>query len=205
MNTYLSSVSFWAPRALRSVAPRLWCLALALAQTSCAPCPAVTGYDTNSPVLKGTYDPVDLFQYGPVSASSCGAVGLEAPCAAHSVYVPGAATTPRVPLLVFLPGSSMTPDKHDLVLQMAAYAGYRAIGLSYDSQNNVEAGCSDPACPTDCHRQWRDEIIQGTDQTVDITVQPADSILERLYALLAHLYAEDMADGTNPQGSPHIL
>jgi hypothetical protein len=147
---------------------------------------------------------VSLLQYGPPSTSSCAAVGPDAPCAAHSVYVPGAATTPRLPLLVFLPGSSMTPDKHDLVLQMAAYAGYRTIGLSYDSRNNVELGCSvnlqPPACPTDCPRQWRDEIIQGIDETADITVQPADSILERLYALLAGLYAEDLLDGTNDDG-----
>ena len=203
MNACVPARRFRAQRAHRPVGLRLWCLALALVQSSCAllACPPVADYNTNSPVLRGTYDPVELLQYGPASTSSCDAGSLEAPCAVHSVYVPGAARTPRLPLLVFLPGSSMTPDKHDLVLQMAAYAGYRTIGLSYDSRNNVEAGCVvdllPPVCPTDCHRQWRDEIIQGTDQTADITVQPGDSILERLYALLARLYADDLADGTN--------
>jgi hypothetical protein len=112
----------WAQRAPRPVALRLWCLALALVQSSCAllACSPAADYNTNSPVLRGTYDPVELLQYGPVSTSSCDAGSLEAPCAVHSVYVPGAATTPRLPLLVFLPGSFMTPDKHDLVLQPGA-------------------------------------------------------------------------------------
>ena len=33
----------------------------------------------------------------------------------------------------------MEPDKHDLVLSMAAYAGYRTIGLSYDNTFSVSS------------------------------------------------------------------
>ena len=52
----------------------------------------------------------------------------------------------------------------------------------------------------DCYEEKRDEIILGTDFSPDLDVQPADSILERLFVLLANLYVDDIADGVNDHG-----
>ncbi len=194
-------------------------------------CPNPTGYDASPPVrlirpgvlgpmsvsrtaavtgsiatLSGDYYPADLLGWT-ASPSACDASSsTDAPCGAHRVYVPAASVTPREPLVVFLPGSSMTPSSHDLVLKTAAYAGYRTIGLSYDSTNNVDSLCSTffgthRACFLgECYASKRDEIILGIDLDPDLDVQPADSILERLFTLLAGLYVDDMSDGVNDHG-----
>jgi hypothetical protein len=188
-------------------------------------CPATGGYDGNPPVritqpgfgafpfgltrlaaipLTGDYRPGDLRGWSASSSACSAGSAADQPCGAHRVYVPGPATTPRAPLVVFLPGSNMTPDKHDLVLKTAAYAGYRTIGLSYDNTHNIDAICAPAAvfssCTSDCYASKRDEIILGTDLTPDFDVQPADSIVERLFTLLAQLYADDIGDGTNDHG-----
>ena len=108
-------------------------------------------------------------------------------------------------MVVFLPGSSMSPRSHDLVLKTAAYAGYRTIGLSYDSTHNVDSMCTifglHRWCGVnDCYAPKRDEIILGADFSGDLHVEPADSILERLFTLLAALYTDDISDGVNDHG-----
>lgn len=169
-------------------------------------CPDGSDYANNKPVRLGSYDPLALLSNGPTtSVSYCTqavADPTEAPCAEHRVYLPALTQTLRPPLFVFLPGSSMEPDKHDLVLKMSAYAGYRSIGLSYDSRNNIELLCGSLLSPLSCddpvcHRPVRDEIITGEDRTSLFVVEPADSVLERLYTLLVGLYDEDMLDGVN--------
>ena len=169
-------------------------------------CPDGSDYADNKPVRLGSYDPLTLLGKGPTSSVSyctqAAADPTEAPCAEHRVYLPAATQTLRPPLFVFLPGSSMEPDKHDLVLKMAAYAGYRTVGLSYDSRNNIELLCGSiftpPSCSDPiCHRPVRDEIITGEDQTSLFIVDSADSVFERLYTLLVGLYDEDLLDGTN--------
>jgi hypothetical protein len=105
----------------------------------------------------------------------------------------------REPLLVFLPGTGMVPDKLDLVLSMGAYAGYRTIGLSYDNRISVDS-CDTSACGDDCHGEMREEAIVGNDTSNLLEVQKADSILERLYTVLVGLHEEDISDGTNDFG-----
>ena len=162
----------------------------------------VTRTASTSTTISGDYRPFDLLNWT-TSPSACTATSSsDAPCGAHRVYVPGADTTVREPLVVFLPGSSMTPNDHDLVLKTSAYAGYRTIGLSYDSTYNVDAICTLagfhlPCGINDCYASKRDEIILGADLSPDVDVEPADSVLERLFTLLAALYADDVADGTN--------
>lgn len=154
--------------------------------------------------IPGGYRPADLLGWTTSTSVCTSGSSADAPCGAHRVYVPAAGVTPREPLVVFLPGSSMTPSEHDLVLKTAAYAGYRTIGLSYDSTNNVDKICAPfagfgiyPFCANDCYATKRDEIILGRDLTQEFTVEPADSIVERLFTLLAQLYADDISDGTN--------
>ena len=94
----------------------------------------------------------------------------------------------------------MEPDKHDLVLSMAAYAGYRTIGLSYDNTSSVSSMCTGSTCGDDCHGKVREEAILGLDRSSLLVVEKGDSILERLYTTLVGLHEEDIADGTNHYG-----
>jgi hypothetical protein len=91
----------------------------------------------------------------------------------------------------------MEPDKHDHVLSIAAYAGYRTIGLSYDNTGSVSSFCDTSTCGDNCHGNLREEAILGEDRSPVTVIESADSILERLYNLLVELHLEDMADGTN--------
>jgi hypothetical protein len=157
------------------------------------------------PVMR-TYNPVDLMVYGPAASQSwCtlnpgSASAGRAPCSLHHVVLPNASFTPRDSLFVFLPGSNMEPDKHDLVLGMAAYAGYRTIGLSYDNTTSVGSICETSTCGDNCQGKAREEAILGLDRTNLLAIEKADSILERLYTILAGLHEEDIADGTNDYG-----
>jgi pimeloyl-ACP methyl ester carboxylesterase len=126
----------------------------------------------------------------------CAALTGSSPCVSHLVYEPNAAVTPRAPLVVFLPGSSMEPNKHDLVLQMAAYAGYRTIGLAYDNTFPVEVACAaTPQCGNNCAGDAREEVTTGIATSAALTVDAGDSIVERLYRVLEELDAIDPAGG----------
>ena len=168
-------------------------------------CPDPRLINTFKPVMR-TYNPVDLMVFGPATSQSwCilnpgSASTNRAPCSLHHVYLPNSALSMRDPLVVFLPGTNMEPNKHDLVLSMAAYAGYRAIGLSYDNTNQVGSMCNNSICGDNCHGKVREEAILGTDTSNLLTIEKADSVMERLYSLLAGLYEEDISDGTNNYG-----
>ncbi|MFY0564712.1 BPSS1187 family protein [Archangium lansingense] len=104
--------------------------------------------------------------------------------------------TPRAPLVVFLPGTHMEPDKHDLVLATAAYAGYRTIGLSYENRVSVKDACSGAnPCGNDCQGLARMEAVLGTDVSSEANIERGDSVLERLYRVLEYLDANDPAGG----------
>lgn len=173
-----------------------------LVQAQSKACPDPRFINTFKPVMR-TYNPVDLMIYGPATSQSWCTLNPDqastgrAPCSLHHVYLPKPGQSLRDPLVVFLPGSSMEPDKHDLVLSMSAYAGYRTIGLSYDNTTSVHSMCNNSICGDDCHRNVREEAILGLDRSNLLTVEKADSILERLYSILAGLYDEDISDGTN--------
>lgn len=183
-------------------------LFMAFAPAAWAVCPPTWGYAASPPQLMSRpggipYDPESLrVAYGIASqATVCpaGVVPTTPPCAVHRVYKPAAGAAVRAPLVVFFAGSGMTPDKHDQVLQMAAYAGYRTIGLSYDNTGTLESQCAAAGDCVDCYGLARNEIIKGLDtrQTALTVVERADSILERLYNLLSALHADDLADGVD--------
>lgn len=171
------------------------------------PCPVATGFATNPPqevlrALNSAYEPETLrLSYGAQLVSVCPpppATG-STPCAIHRVYRPEFGQDVREPLVVLLPGSGMEPARHDFVLQTAAYAGYRTIGLSYDNTGTLESQCLAAADCLDCYGQARDEVITGDDTrpTNQTVVQRSDSIVERLHNLLRALEADDLADGAD--------
>lgn len=165
--------------------------AMAAPATAFATCPLAADYGTNPPTFLGAFPPV--------TTTVC-ANPTDSPCADHHVYVPSDLTSLRLPLLVFLPGTSMEPDKHDLVLQMAAYAGYRTLGLSYDNTNNVGSVCGGTLCTDDCHEKVRNEVITGVDHGPAVTVAADDGVVDRLYHLLVDLEADDLSDGVDDWG-----
>src|SRR6476619_1153661 len=94
-------------------------------------------------------DPAKYAVHAPVgprrlpAGGSCTVTG-RAPCGDHLVFVPSARRASwRRELFVFLPGSSIEPNKHADISAIAAYAGYRSIGLSYDSTWGIDDICSD--------------------------------------------------------------
>lgn len=156
-------------------------------------CPSASGYFAQPPVQLPSIDPVALLGGAP---SVCTVATNAAPCAPHHVYRPNATAPEREPLVVFLPGTMMEPDKHDLVLATAAYAGYRTIGLSYDNSVAVAEACAGiNNCGSSCTGLARTEAVLGTDVSTAVTIHRGDSVLERLYRVLANLDATDPAGG----------
>lgn len=156
-------------------------------------CPSASGYFAQPPIQLPSIDPVALLSAAP---SACMVATNAAPCAPHHVYRPNATAPVREPLVVFLPGTMMEPDKHDLVLATAAYAGYRTIGLSYDNSVAVEKACAGVnACGSDCMGLARTEAVLGTDVSTAVTIQRGDSVLERLYRVLVDLETSDPTGG----------
>jgi hypothetical protein len=158
-------------------------------------CPSTSAADyfAAPPALTQVLNPVALLAGSP---SMCAGLTGNSPCVVHRVYEPNPAVTPRDPLVVFLPGTNMEPDKHDLVLQMAAYAGYRTIGLAYDNTIAVEAACAaSPVCGSNCAGDGREEAFLGVDVSGQVSIDAGDSILERLYRALEELDAIDPTGG----------
>lgn len=169
-----------------------------------ADCPRATDFSSNPPqevtdASGADYFPSDLNTTN--QPSFCSGRSADTPCASHRVYkpAPGARVYPQ--LLLFLPGSGMEPRLHELVLQMGAYAGYRTIGLSYDTR--YDPGARDgsvcvgkPDCAA-CYGPAREEIITGESMSPHLTIQKGDSVIRRLFQLLRKLNEEDMRDGRN--------
>jgi hypothetical protein len=89
-------------------------------------------------------------------------------------------------LFVFLPGSYSQPSKYKAIVRKAASMGYHSIGLMYPNLKPVNNICS-PTNDTTCHRRARLEIIDGQDRHPEISVNQANSIVNRLTKLLIHL------------------
>lgn len=152
---------------------------------------------TIQPELIAAGDPTDCL--GSTDAS---------PCGAHRVYVPD----PNNPALrqnqlyLFLPGTQSEPNKYDGVLSMAAYAGYRTIGLSYNNTTKLENAC---AASCGCYGPARREVIGGgtpffSGNSPAVAVQTGDTIVTRLYRLLAHLGWGDFLSRDDNDGIPEF-
>lgn len=160
-------------------------------------CPA--GY-----LAPGVFPPIDPVALLAGAASDCVIGTNAAPCAPHHVYTPSPLRV-RVPLFLLLPGTNMEPDKHDLVLSMAASTGYRAIGLSYDNTVSVDTACTGlEACGLNCTGLVRGEAVRGVDLTPQVAVARGDSVLVRLYDLLVQLDAIDPAGGWSSYFVPAV-
>ena len=169
-----------------------------------AVCPSAADF-SSSPPQKVTdangadYFPSDLNTTD--QPSFCSRHSGSSPCAAHRVYKPAPGANVYQPLLLFLPGTQMEPRLHDLVLQMGAYAGYRTIGLSYDTRFDPgakdESVCLGKTDCAACYGPAREEIITGAPTSPYLTIQAGDSVIRRLFQLLLKLRDDDLRDGRN--------
>jgi hypothetical protein len=152
----------------------------------------------------GFWPPIDPVALLAGAASDCTVGTNRSPCAPHHVYTPSPVRV-REPLFVLLPGTNMEPDKHDLVLSMAASTGYRTIGLSYDNTVSVEDACAGlETCGLDCAGLVRGEAVRGVDLTPQVAVARGDSVLVRLYRLLEQLDAIDPTGGWSSYYVPAV-
>jgi hypothetical protein len=96
-------------------------------------------------------------------------------------------------LFVFLPGTNTQPKQCLAILRKAAGMGFHVIGLMYPNKKPVNAFCA-PTNDTTCHRLARLEIIDGIDRHPDISVDPPNSIINRLTKILQYLELNNRAE-----------
>jgi hypothetical protein len=88
-------------------------------------------------------------------------------------------------LWLFLPGTGARPDQYSLLARRAAQLGFHSIHLAYINNQAVNSVC--PGKEATCHEDMRREIITGEDTSPYTVVDPANSIVHRLVALLTYL------------------
>ncbi len=98
-------------------------------------------------------------------------------------------------LLVFLPGTGLTPAAYQLVQQEAARVGYRVIGLMYPNTPGLAKLCPSDPDPAACYENARREIIDGIDRSPLVDVNGANSIDNRLTKLLQYLAVQFPDEG----------
>ena len=102
------------------------------------------------------------------------------------VINPAQGVTARGKLFVMLPGTGANPGNYRLIVRTGAQSGYHAIGLTYVNDNGPTDLCAgNPAA--DCTSNIRREVITGEDTSTLVSVNPANSIVGRLTALLTYM------------------
>lgn len=89
-------------------------------------------------------------------------------------------------LFIFLPGTSGFPSVYSLIVKKAAALGYHAMGLMYPNGSEIYVASGNNPDNTSFGR-CRQEIFDGSDQTMAIAVNPDNSIRGRLTKLLQYL------------------
>jgi hypothetical protein len=97
------------------------------------------------------------------------------------------------PLFIFLSGSSGQPANNQRILEIAARAGYRSVGLAYVNDISVNDRCQGK--PDDCPGMVRLENLDGMDRGAYIEVERANSIEHRIIRLLQALSAGYPGEG----------
>ena len=111
----------------------------------------------------------------------------------HYAYAPPAPLR-QGKLFLFLPGSFGKPAHQQLVMEEAARIGLHGINLNYPNSWTV-AGLCRRELDLDCFEKVRLEIIDGIDRTPLVSVNPANSIENRLAKLLVYLEHENPSEG----------
>lgn len=102
----------------------------------------------------------------------------------HRVYRPSG--VPRAELVVHLPGHSNEPEDQTMLLETAAFAGFRAIGLVWTNGTLVANDCATATDFNDCLETTRDERGFGSN---------SESVQSELVNLLTALNTDYPLDG----------
>lgn len=168
------------------------CVALATTMVPDAgACPSPNDYALYPSTLR-TIQPEPLIAGGVLTA--CPGATNTSPCSAHRVYVPAANHPEPHPnqIVLFLAGTQSEPNKYDDVLSMSAFAGFRTIGLSYDNTTRLETACGNTC---GCYGPARREVVFGGNLSPVVSVETGDTIVYRLYTLLADLHTNHPMEG----------
>jgi hypothetical protein len=111
---------------------------------------------------------------------------------AHIALEDGSAA-PAHRLLVFLAGTRATPESGLAVESAFARWGYHVIGLDYE--NGVLAVACAHSTDSACFDHYREAIVTGAPVSEKISVDRANSILNRLEKLLVYLAKTDPGGG----------
>lgn len=127
--------------------------------------------------------PTHFFEYSILPSATDAAINTFN--SAHQVMI-DTNVVPKNKLFVFLPGTTGTPYYYRLILKKAADMGYHAIGLMYPNGSDLyTAAATNPDLTA--FGRGRKEIYQGTDELLGVSVNPTNSIKNRLYKLLVYL------------------
>ncbi len=96
------------------------------------------------------------------------------------VLKPADGVTRRNKLVLFIPGTNLTPQQSMDFLNHAANAGFHVIGISYTNKKSVAKICKKDGDA--CFGQVRREIVFGTDSSPRVDVSVDKSILGLLKA-----------------------
>lgn len=113
-------------------------------------------------------------------------------------------TASRGQLVVLLNGTGLSPQSEQRLAGVAADSGFHVISLRYSSDTGTSAACPSAAFGAECHRTFRAETVFGagvpdpTGAAYDnpaVSVSGANSVVNRLLKLVAHLSATSGAEG----------
>lgn len=127
-----------------------------------------------------------------VDPSSTGA-GITSNTGQHFVVAPDTSNRSQS-LLVFLPGTGGRPDLYTSIARHAGKRGHFVIGLAYANSDAVNEVCASMPSPT-CQEDVRIEVITGAPRSALVAVDVANSIDNRLRALLTWLDRNFPAEG----------
>ena len=108
-----------------------------------------------------------------------------------AVYDPQAVSVHR--LFVFVPGTEARAEGGLEIDSAFARWGYHAVSLDYE--NNVVTVACAHSQDNGCFDRYRETIVTGAPGSEKISVNPANSILNRLQKLLAYLVKADPEGG----------
>lgn len=169
------------PSIHRSLMKRIYCLLFVLLVTSCAKKKTdigTTGNNGSTPAGK-----LNEYIINP-SATNPNILTYDNP---HYVYL-DTRISPKNLLFVFLPGTSGFPSVYTLIAKKAASLGYHAIGLMYPNGSEMYMASGSNPDNTSFGR-CRQEIFDGSDQSLAISINAENCITGRLNKLLQYLNA----------------